>query len=190
MPGRTWTIRLTGHHDHSARVSCTTAGCRMPERSKDVRALRAFAADHVRAHARLATPRPNAACACGGAGCRHHQARALCSGRTLLVLIHNPAVAEVWTLAEICEACAPLITHARIVARAASPAEPRGPERVPEPRTAPGPSPPSRRPLTQTPDRGHDDQAAEPGTPFAYHSASSLRLRSSLLGRGAGKGRR
>ncbi|MFJ6409891.1 hypothetical protein ACIQK9_30665 [Streptomyces hydrogenans] len=138
MPGRTWTIRLTGHHDHSARVSCTTAGCRMPDRSKDVRALRAFAAEHVRAHARLATPRPNAACACGGAGCRHHQARALCSGRTLLVLIHNPAVGEVWTLAEVCEACAPLITHARIVARAASPAETRSPERVPEPRTAPG----------------------------------------------------
>ncbi|MFH9740722.1 hypothetical protein ACH4MA_23935 [Streptomyces roseolus] len=136
MPGRTWTIRLTGHHDHSARVSCTTAGCRMPDRSKDVRALRAFAAEHVRAHARLATPRPNAACACGGAGCRHHQARALCSGRTLLVLIHNPAVGEVWTLAEICEACAPLITHARIVARAANPAETRRPERVPEPRSA------------------------------------------------------
>ncbi|GGY70170.1 hypothetical protein GCM10010363_59120 [Streptomyces omiyaensis] len=108
----------------------------MPDRSKDVRALRAFAAEHVRAHARLATPRPHASCACGGAGCRHHQARALCSGRTLLVLIHNPAVGEVWTLAEICEACAPLITHARVVARAPSPAETRGPERVPEPRTA------------------------------------------------------
>ncbi|WP_282694510.1 hypothetical protein [Streptomyces sp. CC208A] len=108
----------------------------MPERSKDVRALRAFAAEHVRAHARLATPRPNAACACGGAGCRHHRARALCSGRTLLVLIHNPAVGEVWTLAEICEACAPLITHARVVARAASPARTPRPERVPEPRTA------------------------------------------------------
>ncbi len=118
----------------------------MPERSKDVRALRAFAADHVRAHARLATPRPNAACACGGAGCRHHQARALCSGRTLLVLIHNPAVGEVWTLAEICEACAPLITHARIVARAPSPAETRGPERVPEPRTAPGAVPAASAP--------------------------------------------
>ncbi|MGY3340501.1 hypothetical protein ACVW0K_006600 [Streptomyces filamentosus] len=140
MPGRTWTIRLTGHPDHSARVSCTTAGCRMPERSKDVRALRAFAAEHVRAHARLATPRPNAGCACGGAGCRHHQARALCAGRTLLVLIHNPAVAEVWTLAEVCEACAPLITHARIVARAASPAATPRPERVPEPRSAPAPA--------------------------------------------------
>ncbi|MGW6535248.1 hypothetical protein ACWGBV_25935 [Streptomyces sp. NPDC055051] len=136
MPGRTWTIRLTGHHDHSARVSCTTTGCRMPDRSKDVRALRAFAAEHVRAHARLATPRPHASCACGGSGCRHHQTRATCFGRTLLVLIHNPAVGEVWTLAEICEACAPLITHARIVARSAAPAEARRTERVPEPRTA------------------------------------------------------
>ncbi|MFI8966001.1 hypothetical protein ACIGO8_28260 [Streptomyces sp. NPDC053493] len=118
VPGRTWTIRLTGHPDHSATVTCTTAGCRMPARSRDIPALRAFAAEHARAHARLAAPRPSAACACGAAGCRHHTARATCTGRTLLVLIHNPAVAEVWTLAEICQACAPLIAHATVLAGA------------------------------------------------------------------------
>ncbi|MFI8521619.1 hypothetical protein ACIGEZ_27965 [Streptomyces sp. NPDC085481] len=120
LPGRIWTIRLTGHPDHSATVTCTTPGCRMPARSKELRALRAFAAEHVRAHARLATPRPNAACACGASACRHHSARATCTGRTLLVLIHNPAIAEVWTLAEICQACAPLINHATVLAGAGS----------------------------------------------------------------------
>ncbi|MET9348453.1 hypothetical protein [Streptomyces termitum] len=133
----------------------------MPERSKDVRALRAFAAEHVRAHARLAAPRPNAACACGGAGCRHHRARALCAGPTLLVLIHNPAIGEVWTLAEICAGCAPLITHARVVARAAAPAGPRT-ERVPEPRTAPGGAAPAPAvpALFSSPE---DAGSAEPG---------------------------
>ncbi|MFB9558229.1 hypothetical protein [Streptomyces roseoviridis] len=90
----------------------------MPARSRDIQALRVFAAEHARAHGRLATPRPNADCACGASGCRHHTARATCNGRTLLVLIHNPAVAEVWTLAEICQACAPLIAHATVVAGA------------------------------------------------------------------------
>ncbi|MER7519138.1 hypothetical protein [Streptomyces sp. NPDC126499] len=90
----------------------------MPARSRDIQALRVFAAEHARAHGRLATPRPNADCACGATGCRHHTARATCTGRTLLVLIHNPAVAEVWTLAEICQACAPLIAHATVVAGA------------------------------------------------------------------------
>ncbi|MFD7975459.1 hypothetical protein [Streptomyces sp. NPDC059071] len=118
MPGRTWTIRLTGHPDHSATVTCSTPGCRMPARSKDLQTLRVFAAEHVRAHARLAAPRPNAACACGASDCRHHAARTTCTGRTLLVLIHNPAVAEVWTLAEICQACAPQISHATVLAGA------------------------------------------------------------------------
>ncbi|MFJ9813108.1 hypothetical protein ACIRTB_33310 [Streptomyces sp. NPDC101158] len=90
----------------------------MPARSRDVQALRVFASEHARAHARLATLRPNAACACGASGCRHHTARATCTGRTLLVLIHNPVLAEVWTLAEICQACAPLISHATVVAGA------------------------------------------------------------------------
>ncbi|MFI1809433.1 hypothetical protein ACH414_03715 [Streptomyces sp. NPDC020422] len=136
----------------------------MPARSRDIAALRAFAGEHARAHARLATPRPNAACACGASACRHHTARATCTGTTLLVLIHNPAVAEVWTLAEICQACAPLITHATVLAGGrtvtaqpgagttrTAPAAPAGPPPVAVGFSSPGaaggevPTPPSGR---------------------------------------------
>ncbi|MEU8761462.1 hypothetical protein [Streptomyces sp. NPDC048659] len=137
----------------------------MPARSRDIAALRVFAGEHARAHARLASPRPSAACACGASGCRHHTARASCTGTTLLVLIHNPAVAEVWTLAEICQACAPLITHATVLAGgrtvapqsgpggtgAAAPGAPAGPPPVAVGFSSPGaaggeaPTPPAGR---------------------------------------------
>lgn len=94
----------------------------MPPRSKDLNALRDFAHQHVRAHARSATPRPDAVCACGAAECRHHSTRVTCMGRTLLVLLHNRAVGDVWTLTEVCQACAPHIPHATIVPGAAPPA--------------------------------------------------------------------
>lgn len=119
--GRTWTIHLTGYADHSAAVACSTAACRMPPRSKDINALRRFAHQHVQAHARSATPRPAAACACGAADCRHHAARATCTGRTLMILIHNRAVGDVWTLSEICQACAPHIVGATVLSRTAPP---------------------------------------------------------------------
>ncbi|MEV7569407.1 hypothetical protein [Streptomyces tanashiensis] len=122
LPGRTWTVRLTGHPDHSATVACSTAACRMPPRSKDINALRRFAHQHVQAHARSATPRPHATCACGAADCRHHTTRTTCTGRTLLVLIHNRAVGDVWTLTEVCQACAPHIVNATVLPGA--PAQP------------------------------------------------------------------
>ncbi|OEJ36070.1 hypothetical protein BGK67_30155 [Streptomyces subrutilus] len=91
----------------------------MPPRSKDTAAMRRFAAEHARAHARLATVRPHAACACGAAECGFHEdTRASCTGAPLLVLIHNPAVGQVWTLAEICQGCAPLISHTAVLGRA------------------------------------------------------------------------
>ncbi|MGP3690141.1 hypothetical protein ACTVZO_36515 [Streptomyces sp. IBSNAI002] len=94
----------------------------MPPRSKDTTAMRRFAAEHVRAHARLATVRPNAACACLAAECGYHEdTRAACTGAPLLVLIHNPAVGQVWTLAEICQGCAPLISHTAVLGRAQRP---------------------------------------------------------------------
>ncbi|MFD7078887.1 hypothetical protein [Streptomyces sp. NPDC059918] len=128
VPGRTWTVRLTGHGDHTVSVTCSTAACRMPSRSKDTAAMRRFAAEHSRAHARLATVRPDAACACRAAECGFHEdTRASCTGAPLLVLIHNPAVGQVWTLAEICQACAPLISHTAVLGRA----EPSGPPRSP-----------------------------------------------------------
>ncbi|MFD3679782.1 hypothetical protein [Streptomyces sp. NPDC058613] len=122
VAGRTWTVRLTGHGDHTVSVSCSVEACRMPPRSKDIAAMRRFAAEHVRAHARLATVRPNAACACGAVGCAFHEdARAACSGAPLLLLVHNPAVGQVWTLAEICQACAPLISHITVLGRSRRP---------------------------------------------------------------------
>lgn len=121
LPGRTWTVRLTGHHDRSATVACSTPACRMPPRSKDINALRHFAHQHVQAHARSATPRPNAICACGAAECRHHTTRTTCAGRTLLVLIHNRAVGDVWTLTEVCQACAPHIINATVLPGTATP---------------------------------------------------------------------
>ncbi|QEV49360.1 hypothetical protein CP980_33655 [Streptomyces vinaceus] len=98
----------------------------MPPRSKDTAAMRRFAAEHCRAHARLASVRPNAACACRAAECGFHEdTRASCTGAPLLVLIHNPAVGQVWTLAEICQACAPLISHTAVLGRAEQSAPPR-----------------------------------------------------------------
>ncbi|MGW8776577.1 hypothetical protein ACWGNM_00695 [Streptomyces sp. NPDC055796] len=126
VPGRTWTVRLTGHGDHTVSVTCNNEACRMPPRSKDTAAMRRFAAEHCRAHARLATVRPNAACACRAAECGFHEdTRASCTGAPLLVLIHNPAVGQVWTLAEICQACAPLISHTAVLGRAEQSAPPR-----------------------------------------------------------------
>ncbi|MET9604261.1 hypothetical protein ABZZ17_04240 [Streptomyces sp. NPDC006512] len=123
VPGRTWTVRLIGHGDHSVSVTCSVEACRMPPRSKDTGAMRRFAAEHARAHARLATVRPNAACACGAAECAFHEnSRASCTGAPLLVLVHNPAVGQVWTLAEICQACAPLIGNLSVLGRAQRPA--------------------------------------------------------------------
>lgn len=46
----------------------------------------------------------------------------------VLVLRHDPAVGQVWTLTEVCSACAPLMTHARVVALAT----PRARQEVPE----------------------------------------------------------
>ncbi|MFD4240262.1 hypothetical protein ACFWP3_01360 [Streptomyces sp. NPDC058525] len=142
VPGRTWTVRLTGHGDHTVSVSCSTEACRMPPRSKDTTAMRRFAAEHVRAHARLATVRPNAACACRAAECGYHEdTRAACTGAPLLVLIHNPAVGQVWTLAEICQGCAPLISHTAVLGRAQRPTAARSSASAAAPPAAASPAP-------------------------------------------------
>ncbi|MEU6865847.1 hypothetical protein ABZ924_21760 [Streptomyces sp. NPDC046876] len=159
MPGRTWTVRLTGHADHTVSVTCSTAACRMPSRSKDATAMRRFAAEHIKAHGRLAGARPNASCSCGGAGCTHHESRVHCAGTSLLLLVHNPAIGRVWTLAEVCQACARNIPHITILATA-KPALPTPAAPVVEqpaqraavpggfssPETASDPSPARRRP--------------------------------------------
>ncbi|GAA5031902.1 hypothetical protein [Streptomyces siamensis] len=91
----------------------------MPPRSRDLAALRRFAEAHVAAHGRAATVHPDASCACRQTQCASHEDSPVhCAGGVLLVLRHDPAVAQVWTLMEVCAACAPLMTHTRIVGRA------------------------------------------------------------------------
>ncbi|MFD5888978.1 hypothetical protein ACFWHQ_23750 [Streptomyces sp. NPDC060334] len=138
VPGRTWTIRLTGHADHTVTLTCSTPTCRMPPRSRDTNAMRRFAAEHARAHARSVTVQPQADCACRAAECSlHEDTRASCFGAPMLLLVHNPAIGQVWTLAEICQACAPLISHVAVLGRAERPlAAAAAPATVP-----PGPAP-------------------------------------------------
>ncbi|WP_338675210.1 hypothetical protein V1460_21150 [Streptomyces sp. SCSIO 30461] len=122
-PGRSWTIRLTGHSDKTATVTCSTDACRMPARSRNITELRAFAAAHATAHARAATVRSRAACHCRIQQCAGHpEQKVRCAGDVVLVMRHDPTVSRVWTIAEVCESCAPLLPHARVVARAARPA--------------------------------------------------------------------
>ncbi|MFG2310545.1 hypothetical protein ACGFS9_18000 [Streptomyces sp. NPDC048566] len=117
-PGRTWTVRISGHSDRTASVTCSSP-CAMPPRSRDLAALRRFAEAHVGAHARAATVHPDAACACRQTQCSAHEdSQVHCAGSVLLVLRHDPAVAQVWTLMEVCAACAPLMTHTRVLGKA------------------------------------------------------------------------
>lgn len=122
LPGRAWTVRIIGHSDRSATVSCSTSACRMPARSQDLTALRAFAAAHAAAHAKAASINATAYCHCGSQRCGAHSAtKTSCAGRVVLILRHDPIVRRVWSLEEVCEMCAPLIPNATIVARAAHP---------------------------------------------------------------------
>ncbi|WNO76907.1 hypothetical protein [Streptomyces sp. AM8-1-1] len=123
-PGRTWTVRLTGHTDRTGTVTCTGA-CTMPAKSRDIAGLRRFAALHAASHAKAARVRERASCQCWAQSCTTHEGmRVHCSGSTVLVLRHDPAVGCVWHLAEVCTACAKLMTHTRLVALPAPSAEP------------------------------------------------------------------
>ncbi|MEU0374950.1 hypothetical protein ABZ070_33105 [Streptomyces sp. NPDC006283] len=124
-PGRTWTVRLTGHADRTATVTCSTAACTMPAKSRDIAGLRRFAALHAASHAKAATVRERASCQCWAQSCTSHEGmRVHCSGSTVLVLRHDPAVGCVWHLAEVCSACAKLMTHTRVVGLPPPSAEP------------------------------------------------------------------
>ncbi|WP_331725945.1 hypothetical protein [Streptomyces sp. NBC_00470] len=133
-PGRAWTWRLIAHPGRQAAVTCSTERCRMPARSSDLPALRAFAARHAAAHANAATIRPHARCYCGTQRCgAHPDTKTHCAGSVVLILRHDPALRRVWSVEEVCEACAPLIPHATVLARAERPA--RTPDRTPAPDT-------------------------------------------------------
>ncbi|MEV6177226.1 hypothetical protein [Streptomyces sp. NPDC052015] len=128
-PGRCWTIRVVGHRDRTASVTCSSA-CAMPPRSRDLAALRRFAEAHAAAHAKAAAVRPDAACSCRRQRCALHEGiRVACAGTVVLVLRHDPSVGQVWTLSEVCSACAPLMPHTRVLGRAAPrPADSDAPE--------------------------------------------------------------
>jgi hypothetical protein len=130
-PGRCWTIRVVGHRDRTASVTCSSA-CAMPPRSRDLAALRRFAEAHAAAHARAAAVHHDAACWCRRQRCAPHEdVRVSCAGTVVLVLRHDPSVGQVWTLSEVCSACAPLMPHTRVLSRAAQPRP-----RVPDPAAA------------------------------------------------------
>jgi hypothetical protein len=106
--------------------------------------LRKFAVQHAAAHAKTATVRSNAACHCRAQECATHPAVKVtqCSGGVVLVLRHDPSVGQVWTLAEVCEACAPLMTHTTVLVRVprhrpATP-QPAAQAAVPHPSSVPG----------------------------------------------------
>ncbi|MDX3116299.1 MULTISPECIES: hypothetical protein [Streptomyces] len=120
-PGRCWTIRVVGHRDRTASVTCSSP-CSMPPRSRDLAALRRFAEAHAAAHARAAAVHHDAACWCRRQRCALHEGvRVACAGTVVLVLRHDPAVGQVWTLTEVCSACASLLPHARVLSRAVPP---------------------------------------------------------------------
>lgn len=120
----------------------------MPPRSRDLAALRRFAEAHAAAHARAAAVHHDAACWCRRQRCALHEGtRVNCAGTVVLVLRHDPAVAQVWTLTEVCAACAPLMPHARVISRAVPPPPPpRDPEREGQATHSPSPSLPTVAP--------------------------------------------
>lgn len=173
-PGRTWIIRVSGHSDRTASVSCSSS-CGMPSRSRDLTALRRFAEAHAAAHARAATVRPDAACACRQTQCAAHEGtHTHCAGGVVLVLRHDPAVGQVWTLLEVCTACAPLMTHTRVVGRA-----------LPRTREAPAAAatPAHAEPTTAPAVPGGFSAPTGPGFNSADAPAAPSRRRSGVRGR-------
>ncbi|MFJ4616795.1 hypothetical protein [Streptomyces sp. NPDC088812] len=142
---------MVGHRDRTASVTCSSA-CTMPPRSRDLAALRRFAEAHAAAHARAASVRSDAACWCRGQRCASHEGiRIACAGTVVLVLRHDPAVGQVWTLSEVCAACAALMPHTRVLGRAAPSARAADPpEARQETGTSPSPPEPASTPTTAT----------------------------------------
>lgn len=128
VPGRCWTVRVDGHADRTATVTCARpedvpgAPCRIPPRFPDTAAARAFAAAHAAAHARLAMPRPDALCRCQAGECAWHEgSRVVCAGDTVLLVRADPAVNRLWQVAEVCSRCSSHIPHSTMVSVAARP---------------------------------------------------------------------
>ncbi|MFI9122486.1 hypothetical protein ACIGW0_24385 [Streptomyces bikiniensis] len=132
----------------------------MPARSRDLAALRAFAARHAAAHAKAAAVRPNASCHCRAERCEAHPGeKTPCAGEVVLILRHDPIVGQVWIVEEVCGMCAPHIPHARILARAA----------VPAGRTTAGPA-------TRSQGQGRAQVLPRPGVPNLFSSAGAAEV--------------
>ncbi|GAA3905717.1 hypothetical protein [Streptomyces lannensis] len=184
-PGRAWTVRLTGYADRSASVSCTTPGCRMPPRSKDIAALRAFAAEHAAVHAKVARVRPEATCHCRARKCTAHpQTQMPCAGAVVLIVRHDPVVGQVWSVEEVCATCAALTPNASVRARAARPA-PTDPAARPA-KTVPAPAPARVPGGFSSPGAG---AGSDGDTVRRPRRASSGRTRQPRRGQGGGHGR-
>ncbi|MFD5269651.1 hypothetical protein [Streptomyces sp. NPDC058335] len=175
---------MVGHRDRTASVTCSSA-CAMPPRSRDLAALRRFAEAHAAAHARAATVRYDAACWCRHERCALHEGtRVSCAGAVLLVVRHDPAVGQVWTLSEVCTACASLMTHTRIIGRATRPTADAGGQ---------GPGPGGTRPAdvrprsvpAVAPPRLVPGGFSAPGTPAANPGGADR-----VVGQRRGVGRR
>ena len=175
-PGRCWTIRVVGHRDRTASVTCSSA-CAMPPRSRDIAALRRFAEAHVAAHARAAAVHHDAACWCRRQRCASHEGtRVNCAGSVVLVLRHDPAVGQVWTLTEVCSACAPLMPHARVMSRAVPPPPPRSAPRETYGLTPSGTAP-SGPPASSHPASGPAPSGTSAGPSPAGTAAPTTRRR-------------
>ncbi|MBN0042594.1 hypothetical protein JS756_00400 [Streptomyces actuosus] len=140
----------------------------MPARSRDIAALRRFAVAHAAAHAKAAAVRADASCWCRQQRCAAHEGtRVGCAGPVVLLLRHDPAVGQVWTLCEVCTSCAPLISHARVVGRAAPAERTRVPDQ-PGPRPAAVPSGSVAGPALLVPG-GFSAPSGADGPPQASH---------------------
>lgn len=174
---------MVGHRDRSASVTCSSA-CAMPPRSRDLAALRRFAEAHAAAHARAAAVHHDAACWCRRQRCALHEGtRVNCAGTVVLVLRHDPAVGQVWTLTEVCAACAPLMPHARVISRAVPPPPPpRDGEREGHAR------PPSPAPPTVAPPRLVPGGFSAPAGPGPGPERVGTRRRTATRRRGRAEG--
>ncbi|MFI8293744.1 hypothetical protein ACIGBL_31890 [Streptomyces sp. NPDC085614] len=51
----------------------------------------------------------------------HADHKTHCAGSVMMILRHDPLVGQVRIVEEVCQMCAPLIPHARVIARAPGP---------------------------------------------------------------------
>ena len=119
--GRCWTVRLVPYGRPAQGVcviDCTAAVCRsrVPAsvRHRDPARARAAAWHHMRAHAEEWDVAAGAVCRCRSTKCAWHSQAIGCGGDLVLVVV--PGLGNrVWTVAEVCSACAQAVPGGRIL---------------------------------------------------------------------------